>query len=86
MVLTDEQCAELYKQVIADSTNLAWIKERLEKGDMSFSKFDRRLSKLEADHSLLKGKLGAFILGLTFIVSLIVNGILYLWAHFGGSK
>jgi hypothetical protein len=82
MTLTDKQCAELYKQVIEDSTNLAWIKERLEKGDVSFTEFNARLSKIEAEHSLMKGKLGSFIAGLTLIATLIVNGFIWVFGHF----
>lgn len=83
MSLTDEQCAELYKKVIEDNTHLTWIKDRLEKGDTAFEGFDKRLVKLESEQSLIKGRLGAFILGLTFFISLLVNGILWMFSHLG---
>jgi hypothetical protein len=87
---TDEEWQELSKLVATCTTNMAWIKERLEKGDSEFDKYEvrfdkyvSRLHELETEHSLLKGRLGAFILGLTFIVSLLVNGILWAFSHFG---
>jgi hypothetical protein len=80
---TDEECQELSKLVATCTTNMAWIKERLEKGDIVFDKHESLLHDLEKEHSLLKGKLGAFILGLTFIVSLLINGILWVWSHIG---
>ena len=63
---------------------LKQILERLEKGDEILEKHCNKLRQLEVEHSLLKGKLGAFVLGLTFIVSLIVNGILWAYSHLGG--
>jgi hypothetical protein len=80
---TDEECQELSKLVATCTTNMAWIKERLEKGDVVFDRYESHLHELETEHSLLKGRLGAFILGLTFIVSLLVNGILWAYSHFG---
>ena len=61
-----------------------YTKERFEKGDKQIEECNKRLINLEIAHSLLKGKLGAFILGLTFIVSLLVNGILWAYSHFLG--
>ena len=91
MSLSDEESRKLTKLVTACTTNMAWIKERLEKGDNEFDKYEvrfdkyvSRLHELETEHSLLKGKLGAFILGLTFTISLLVNGILWAWSNIGG--
>jgi len=90
MSLTDTQCAELYKQVIETKTDFAWIKARLEKGDTVLEEMDRRILDLEQvqsvreGQSLMKGKLGAFILGIAVILSLITNGIIWLFSHFGG--
>jgi len=82
MSLTDKEYAELSKAIVKCSTNMSWIKDRLEKGDVSFTEFNTRLSKIEAEHSLMKGKLGAFIAGLTFIATLIVNGFIWIFGHF----
>ena len=86
MAPTDEECKELSTLVATCTTNMAWIKERLEKGDIVLDRYESRLHELETEHSLLKGRLGAFILGLTFIVSLLVNGILWAWSHIGGKS
>jgi hypothetical protein len=84
MVVTDEECQQLSKLVATCTTNMAWIKERLEKGDNIFEKYESRLRDLETEHSLLKSKLGAFVLGLTFFITLVLNSILWLFSYFGG--
>jgi hypothetical protein len=84
--MNDKECKELSKMVIECSTNMAWIKQRLEKGDTSFTELNKKLSKLETEHSLMKGKLGAFILGLTFFLTLVINSILWGISHLSGGK
>ena len=84
MPLSKDQEAEMYKKTLESSKSIEWIRERLEKGDERLDDCHDRLRLLEGEHLLLKGRLGAFILGLTFIVSLLVNGILWAFSHFGG--
>lgn len=86
MTITDEECQELSKLVTTCTANMVWIKERLEKGDNIFEKYEFRLQDLEKEHSRLKGKLGAFILGLTFFVTLVINSILWGVSHLSGGK
>jgi hypothetical protein len=86
MPLSETQEEEMYANTLTACTSITWIKERLEAGDKKLLDCDKRLNDLEVEHSLLKGRLGAFILGLTFIVSLLVNGILWAWSHIGGGK
>jgi pyruvate/2-oxoacid:ferredoxin oxidoreductase alpha subunit len=86
MNITDKDHMEMSKLVTTCTANMEWIKERLEKGDTSFAAFDARLISLEKEHSLMKGKLGAFILGLTFFVTLVINGILWGASHLSGGK
>jgi len=82
--LSEEQEGEMYRDTIATKTIVSEMKERFEKGDKQIEKCNEKVRNLEIEHSLLKGKLGAFILGLTFIVSFLVNGILWAWSHFLG--
>ena len=84
MALSPEQEGQMYRDTIATKTIVSEMKERFEKGDKKIEKCNERLNDLEIEHSLLKGKLGAFILGLTFIVSLLVNGVLWAWSHLQG--
>jgi hypothetical protein len=92
MTLSEEQCAQLYKQVIETKTDFAWIKERLEKGDALLECMDKRILELEQNQSiregqsLMKGKLGAFILGIAVILTLITNGIIWVFSYFGGKS
>ena len=84
MSLSAKQEEELYKVSIETNMTLKQILERLEKSDEILDRHCKKLRQLEVDHSLLKGKLGAFILGLTFIISLLVNGVLWAYSHLGG--
>ena len=86
MALSKQQEEEMYANTLAACTSITWIKERLEKGDKRLDDCNARLNDLEIEHSMLKGRLGAFILGLTFIVSLLVNGVLWAYSHFGGKS
>ena len=86
MGLSKEQEEEMYANTLTACNSITWIKERLEKGDKRLDDCNKRLNDIEIEHSMLKGRLGAFILGLTFIVSLLVNGILWAWSHLGGGK
>jgi hypothetical protein len=86
MPLTDVEQREMYDKVLKSDWTLGAINDRLEAGDKKLMDCDKRLNDLEIQHSLLKGRLGAFILGLTFIVSLLVNGILWAYSHFGGKS
>ena len=84
MALSEQQEEEMYRVTIQTAAIVAQTQERLEKGDKRLEDCTKGLHKLDKEHSLLKGRLGAFILGLTFIVSLFVNGILWALSHFGG--
>ena len=86
MALSKEQEMQMYDDTIETRTIVNQIEKRLEKGDMTLGDCQERLRILETEHSMLKGKLGAFILGLTFIVSLLINGVLWAWSHLGGAK
>ena len=86
MALTKEQETRMYDGTIRTEVVVSQILERLKDGDKKLDDCQDRLRILEAEHSLLKGRLGAFILGLTFIVSLLVNGILWVWSHLGGKS
>ena len=84
MTLSEQQEEEMYRVTIRTAAIVEQTQERLEKGDRRLEDCTERLNELESEHSILKGRLGAFILGLTFIVSLLVNGVLWAWTHLGG--
>ena len=84
MGLTKEQEEEMYRDTIATKTIVCEMKKQLEKGDMQIENCKDGVNALKIEQALIKGKLGAFILGLTFIASLLVNGVLYVWSHLGG--
>jgi len=81
MPLSEKQLEEMYKSVIKDNTNITWMREELEKGGKKFREQDRRINKIEGEQSLLKGKLGAFVLFLTLCGTIMVHGIGWLLSH-----
>jgi hypothetical protein len=83
MALSIEQEEKMYECTVKACESITWIKTRLDKGDKRLDDCANRVTELEKEHSLLKGKLGAFVLGLTFIVSLLVNIGLWVWSHIG---
>lgn len=86
MALTKEKETEMYTKTIVSSESIEWIRKWLEKADGRLDDCQERLRILEGEHLMLKGRLGAFILGLTFIVSLLVNSVLWVWSHVGGKS
>lgn len=83
MGLSKEQEEEMYKTTLETAKDISWIREQFQEYEATQKEQEGRIQDLEVEHSLLKGKLGAFILGLTFIISLLVNGILWAWTHLG---
>ena len=86
MPLSDEQLEEMHEKVIQDNTNLNWIRDELEKGSKRFTEHDRRITIVESEQSLLKGKIGAFVLFLTLCGAIIVQGIGWIISHLLSSK
>jgi len=86
MTLSKTQEEEMYKSTLKTAEDITWIRRCLQDCDDVQVTHGQRLRDLEIEHSLLKGRLGAFILGLTFIVSLLVNGIMWVWSHLGSKS
>ena len=84
MALSKVQEEKMYDMSLKTREDISWIRECLQDCDKVQITHGERLRDLEVEHSLLKGRLGAFILGLTFIISLIVNGILGAISYFAG--
>lgn len=86
MTLTKQQEEELFANTIVACEAISWIRERLQKGDETLEEHSVRLRVLEGENAILKGKLGAFVLGLTFFVTFVVNSILWMFSHFWGKS
>ena len=86
MSLSTQQLEEMYKASIECSRDLSHICKQLDKGDEIFLGHGKRITKIEKEQSLLKGKLGAFVLFLTLCVTMIIHGIGWILSHLWSSK
>jgi hypothetical protein len=83
MTLSPQKEEEMYETTLLTARDIRWIRKQIQDCDETAKEQADKIANLEVEHSLLKGKLGAFILGLSFIVSLLVNGILWAFSRFG---
>ena len=86
MPLSDEQLEEMLEKVIQDNTNIKWIRDDLEKGSKKFIELRERIVTVEGEQSLLKGRIGAFVLFLTLCGTILVQGIGWIISHFWSAK
>lgn len=82
MGLSEAQTEELYRTTLKNRTDIEWMRECLEKNNKTMVSLSKRQSVLESEHSLLKGKLGAFIIVLTLGATLFINGFVWISSHF----
>ena len=82
MGLSEEQTEELYRTTLKNRTDIGWIRECLEKNNRTMVNLSKRQSILESEQSILKGKLGAFVLVLTLGATVIINGFMWISSHF----
>ena len=82
MGLSEEQTEELYRTTLKNRTDIGWIRECLEKNNRTMVNLSKRQSILESEQSILKGKLGAFVLVLTLGATVIINGFMWVSGHF----
>lgn len=82
MALSGEQTEELYRTSLKNRTDITWIRECLEKNNSAMIGLSKQQNALEGEQALLKGRLGGFILVLTFAATLLFNGSLFLLSHF----
>lgn len=86
MPLSDKQLEELHEDTIINRRDIKWMRERLEKGSDTMTGICAKLSILEKEQALLKGKIGAFILFLTLCATMAIQGIGWLLSHLFSSK
>ena len=91
MGLTESKEEEMYTKTIETARDMTWFRERLEHGDERMNNCDKRmdltsekLSCLDGEWKLLKGKLGLFVLLLSAIFTAALHAIGWVVAHFGG--
>ena len=85
MPLSEDQLEDLYKTTLENRKDIEWIRGCLEKNNGIMANLSKRQSALESEQSILKGKLGSFILVLTFAATLLFNGSLFIISQFRGN-
>ena len=86
MPLSETQLEEMYAASLKCSTSLSHICKQLDKGDKTFGKHEERITQIEKDQALLKGKLGAFVLFLTLCGTIMLHGVGWVISHLFGCK
>lgn len=86
MPLSEEQIEKLYETTLENRQDITWIRERLGKCSDAMVLLSQKQSALEAEHSFLKGKLGAFILVITFTATIVINSFVWITGHFIGKS
>jgi len=82
MPLSEQQLEELYETTLENRTDIGWIRECLEKSGNKITRISQRQNGIEKENALLKGKLGAFVIVLSLIATLLFNGIGLVLAKF----
>lgn len=86
MPLSEAQLEEMYAASLKCSINLSHICKQLDKGDKTFGKHEGRITQVEKEQSLLKGKIGAFILFLTLCGTIMIQSVGWVISHLLSSK
>ena len=86
MPLSTQQLEDMYNASIKCSRDLSHICKQLGKGDKTFLRHEDRIVQIEKEQSLLKGKLGAFVLFLTLCITMLIQGVGWLLSHLWSSK
>jgi len=86
MPLSEEQLEDMYKKTLESSAILTLVREQLESGNKNLGEQEKRINKIEKEQSLLKGKIGAFIIFLTLCGTIIIQGFGWILAHLWTSK
>ena len=88
MALSKTQEEEMYKAAIKSKESIEWIRERLENGDKRLDGCDDRIDKtkeklscLEGEWKLLKGKLSLFVLLLSGCFTAVLHAIGWILSH-----
>lgn len=82
MSLTEEEERKMYDDVLKSAWTLDQVKERLEKGDDTLDDHAKRLSSLEGDQKLLRGKLGFIVLGMSVCFTAALHTVGWIVSHF----
>ena len=86
MPLSEKQLEDMYEASLKSSIDISHISKQLDKGDKTFGKHEERITQVEKEQSLLKGKIGAFVLFLTLCVTIMVYGVGWLLSYLFGCK
>ena len=85
-MLNEEQWMEIYTASIETRKDIVWIRKELNRNDKEIEDCRKNLKELEVSHSFKKGKVASLTILLTALITIMVNGVLWLFNSFGGTK
>lgn len=75
---------ETHDKIIETHTHVIHILEELKEGKSKFKEQDKRLSTLEGEQQLLRGKITIIVLGVGVFVTALSNLVFYFWSRLIG--
>ena len=85
-MLNDDQWLELYTSSVENRKDLIYIKEAVEHHNTQIEDCSKRINVIEVDQGFRKGKVAYLAVMLSAVITVLVNGILWSFSFFGGSK
>jgi len=85
-MLNEDQWMEIYTASIETRKDIVWIRKELNRNDKEIDDCRKNLNALEVSHSFKKGKVASLTILLTALITIMVNGVLWLFNSFGGTK
>jgi hypothetical protein len=81
MALSEKRLEELYAKTVETAINIQWMREKIENSEKRFYDNEKRITQLEREQSILKGKLGTLIIFLTLCTTILIQGIGWILSH-----
>jgi hypothetical protein len=85
-MLTDKQWDELYTASIENRKDIAWIRKGMDFHTKEIEDCRVRVNDLEVNQGVQRGKVAYLAISLTAVCTVLVNGLLWTFNYFGGSK
>ena len=73
----EEHIVKIHEDVREVKTDIKYIKEKLENGEITFSNHEKRLKKVEEGQASLTGKFAMIIVGIGAFITFLFNSILW---------
>ena len=86
MVLSDDQWSELYTASIENRKDISWIRKEMDQHTIIIEDCRARVNDLEVNQGVQRGKVAFLAVTITTFLTLVSNGVFWLYSHAGGAK